>query len=233
MKFITSPVLTTTARLFAALLLSTTLVACGGGAGDVLDPDLGDLGDLGEVPDIGGGDSDFDVTDPDAFIDFESVEGCQGGTDPDSSNAEWDDNCQVLQGGDHQFSSYTQGVQRIIFCRGFDAGNPDINAFADGDFGPNTEAQVIAFQEAQGISADGIVGPETWGELQDVLDFLGNDADLSRDVFGVLPGTCEGVNQFFQAIDFTNDAVGDATSWTIAVTPGSFEEAPFGTGAPQ
>lgn len=39
----------------------------------------------------------------------------------------------------------------------------------DGNFGALTEAAVIAFQLANGLAADGIVGPKTWGSL------LGND----------------------------------------------------------
>jgi peptidoglycan hydrolase-like protein with peptidoglycan-binding domain len=41
--------------------------------------------------------------------------------------------------------------------------NPGIKI--DGDFGPQLEAQVKAFQQASGLTVDGIVGPQTWAAL--------------------------------------------------------------------
>jgi putative chitinase len=35
----------------------------------------------------------------------------------------------------------------------------------DGDFGPGTEVAVTRFQSENGMAADGIVGPQTWGAL--------------------------------------------------------------------
>lgn len=35
----------------------------------------------------------------------------------------------------------------------------------DGDFGPKTQAMVLAFQRSKGLTVDGIVGPITWGAL--------------------------------------------------------------------
>ena len=50
-------------------------------------------------------------------------------------------------------------LQELLNARGYDCGA------VDGIFGVKTRAAVIAFQKANGLSADGIVGPLTWGKL--------------------------------------------------------------------
>ena len=35
----------------------------------------------------------------------------------------------------------------------------------DDEFGPNMQAAVKAFQKAKGLSADGIIGKDTWSKL--------------------------------------------------------------------
>lgn len=42
----------------------------------------------------------------------------------------------------------------------------------DGYFGPKTEQAVIQFQKASSLTPDGIVGPETYNELQKALDIM-------------------------------------------------------------
>ncbi|MCL2350996.1 MAG: peptidoglycan-binding protein, partial [Firmicutes bacterium] len=50
-------------------------------------------------------------------------------------------------------------LQTLLASRGFSPGP------ADGIFGPLTQNAVLAFQRANGLAADGIVGPITWGVL--------------------------------------------------------------------
>ena len=51
-------------------------------------------------------------------------------------------------------------LQTLLKSKGFNPGP------VDGAFGPKTKAAVQAFQRAQGIAVDGVVGPQTWGKLK-------------------------------------------------------------------
>ena len=54
-----------------------------------------------------------------------------------------------------------RGLQRRLIEAGYELE-------IDGKFGPATEAAVKAYQEANGLDADGIVGPKTWDTLRGV-----------------------------------------------------------------
>jgi peptidoglycan hydrolase-like protein with peptidoglycan-binding domain len=64
----------------------------------------------------------------------------------------------VLRVGD--FGAEVERAQALLSKQGFDPKG------ADGQFGPNTRAAVVAFQRAKGLSADGVIGPQTWKALQ-------------------------------------------------------------------
>lgn len=52
-------------------------------------------------------------------------------------------------------------LQRLLIANGYSCGDAGI----DGDFGNNTYFAVIAYQKAHNLSADGIVGTNTWNSL--------------------------------------------------------------------
>ncbi|MBV9784094.1 MAG: peptidoglycan-binding protein [Acidisphaera sp.] len=52
-------------------------------------------------------------------------------------------------------------LQRIFVMMKQLGGADDI----DGVFGPNTESAVKSFQQADGLTVDGVVGPQTWAAL--------------------------------------------------------------------
>lgn len=56
----------------------------------------------------------------------------------------------------------TREVQSMLIALGYDLGSSG----ADGDFGPKTRAAVTAFQNAEGLTPSGAVGPETRAALQ-------------------------------------------------------------------
>jgi len=55
-------------------------------------------------------------------------------------------------------------AQKRLSLGGFDTGG------VDGIFGANTEAAVKRFQSDRGLTVDGIVGPQTWAEIDALGD---------------------------------------------------------------
>ncbi len=54
--------------------------------------------------------------------------------------------------------SQVRAVQHLLTARGY-------ATTADGGFGPTTKSKVVAFQRSRSLSADGVVGAQTWSAL--------------------------------------------------------------------
>lgn len=57
-------------------------------------------------------------------------------------------------------------VQQVLKSGGF------YNGVLDGDFGPQTERAVTAFQQGQSLRADGVIGDQTWQALVELATIL-------------------------------------------------------------
>jgi Putative peptidoglycan binding domain len=100
-----------------------------------------------------------------ASADVETPAGC----DTRALFSSWNQNCWLGQ-DDTQYDrhgNYTKGVQEILFYSFFQP------ISIDGNFGSQTTARMEEFQFAHGLSADGVVGTNTWAALRNklVLDF--------------------------------------------------------------
>lgn len=224
MKYIYKGALSSVLKLLAVSMFSIFLVACSSSSTEGLTDDGFDFGndddddENGENPDsenLVADDNDNGISNEDE----NKICRGQGGSDEESSNSMWSDNCQLRanitlneQQYDHPFSisSYTEGVQRVLYCSGAAGTAASIEAFADGDFGPKTAEAVRTFQEnenaevaaniAAGIAeprtnliVDGIVGENTWARLQSKVTadsaYIGTETIgfSTYDVFGVAP----------------------------------------------
>ena len=89
-----------------------------------------------------------------------------------------------------------------------------LGVFADGDFGPKTDAAVRAFQKSHGLFADGIVGDKTWAALG-VTDTKCADQSVVYLPLGVHVTKSPGRSIKYLAIHFTagsSSAAGRARS---------------------
>ncbi|MCU0550967.1 MAG: peptidoglycan-binding protein [Leptolyngbya sp. Prado105] len=93
-----------------------------------------------------------------------TLRGINGNVDLNQFNGDLDGLQRLLKGRiplrQGAEGNVVQEMQNLLEAQGFDIGTPD------GDFGPKTKAQVITFQKAKNLLADGIVGAATWSALQ-------------------------------------------------------------------
>lgn len=80
----------------------------------------------------------------------------------------WDNNCYVGNGSPYdKYGEYSLAVQRILDGLGFYSGA------LDGIFGSGTASATASYQSSRGLTADGIVGANTWRKLHADLDYCG------------------------------------------------------------
>ena len=99
-----------------------------------------------------------------------------------------------------QGSEDVKKIQRQLKQLGYDLGTfGDQADGVDGQFGSMTEAAIKAFQEAHGLEADGIIGPETLKALQDSVD---KTNDLKTSVGDLIDGVDElgGRDRIFKSL---------------------------------
>jgi len=150
-----------------------------------------------------------------------------GGTDATSADDQWNNNCTLRNG---VTSYYTRGVQRILYCLGFDNGATQIGTFADAQYGGGTASAVRAYQQERNLTVDGTVGTQTWGALRDELVVLPTSDDnlANRDrsyavANPVADPACVDQVQFYRTLRTGSDT--EFGGWKIANNPGETGQA--------
>ena len=134
----------------------------------------------------------------------------------------------VVRRGDDIFPVRT--LQQLLRARSH-------HVAVDGNFGPATEAAVKAFQQGAGLTADGVVGPQTWPKLvvqvkkgssgdavrgvQEVIKFhdqSGGEAPPVQidGIFG--PRTDKWVRGFQTAVGTASDGIVGPITWRALVS---------------
>lgn len=115
-------------------------------------------------------------------------------------------------------------LQQSLNKLGYNCGN------ADGIFGGKTKEAVLAFQEDHGLEYDGIVGNNTWTELELCLSQLNNGTtiviiDTSAAVNKLIQvakaevGTAEGANNYNKYSQWFNDNYSGFYGWNVQEQP--------------
>jgi hypothetical protein len=85
----------------------------------------------------------------------------------------WSDNHQLCNGCAVQRGNIVGMWQAMMWSSLIGS---DCGAFVDGIWGPNTRSRTITWQRNHGLTADGIVGPQTWAHAQSHLYQTGADS---------------------------------------------------------
>ncbi|KAB7743078.1 hypothetical protein GA707_15690 [Nostocoides sp. F2B08] len=129
--------------------------------------------------------------------------------------------------GSGTVSPAVAGIQYLLRARGH-------LVTPDGSYGPATMAAVTAFQSAAGLSADGVVGPQTWPALV-ITTRDGSTGDAVRAVqqFGLIPSpgleplvvdgsygpaTTDRVRQFQRSWGLGLDGITGPETWSFLST---------------
>lgn len=113
-----------------------------------------------------------------------------------------------------------KAIQYLLRARGY-------SVSADGVFGTGTESAVKSFQSSVGLTADGIVGPNTWGKLvitvkrgssgeavKAVQNLLNHKRGAGLAVDGVFgSGTESAVKTFQSHAGISSDGIVGSTTW--------------------
>ncbi len=219
----------------------TTTDGDGPGTGGVSNPDSIDVNGDGllNAEDDWNFDNVVDQADVDAFAADGGVQTGGGDGTPDgniasdcsavdcvSGNAEWSDNAQVSQNR-NPTSTYALGIQRILYCLSY-GGTEDgtaIATYADGIYGPTTAANLETYQADNMLVEDGIVGGQTWEQLQSELQGpISFDDDFNYWIVPSARDECNAQILFYQR-------KADPMDWQQAAEPGSTTKIPFSINA--
>ena len=114
-------------------------------------------------------------------------------------------------------------LQQSLNKLGYNCGN------ADGIFGNNTKKAVLAFQQDHGLEYDGIVGNNTWSELELCLSQLNNAPIVATDASTAINkliqtaksevGTKEGTDNYNKYSQWFNDNYSKFYGWDVQNQP--------------
>ncbi len=175
-----------------------------------------------------GGSSNVDGLVVDTNVAMLNQSGANEQCDASSLNDVWSDNCNLSQSSAFAVSSYTRGIQRILWCQGYDGGTFTIDEFANGIFAADTDQAVRDFQEASALPVSGVVDSSTWDELRAQLQPIEISTNESGYDSYQISGCEDDGEQFYQRTVVGENSI-EFFGWKMAATPGSPDMMSFST----